>query len=158
MTGTPEKNQQRPARISRPASRVPEQGHLTQPMLSLRYTLPSFSSRRVALRTLARAALLSTLSMSDEIAATCALIWLMSSAMIVYDFRIDGLQIVAVPTVQIEEFKPDPVGGRSRGVVRILRGLGTDVAVLASVRTVRVGHRRSVCIWSPRSVGVEGEV
>lgn len=110
-------------------------------MLSLRYTLPSFSSMRVALRTLARAALLSTLSMSAEIAATCALIWLMSSVMILYDFRIDGLQIIAVPAEQIEEFKTDPVGGRSRGVVRILRGLGTDVAVLASVRTVRVGHR-----------------
>ena len=78
--------------------------------------------------------------------------------MIVYDFRIDGLQIVAVPAEQIEEFKPDPVGGRSLGVVRILRGLGTDVAVLASVRTVRVGHRRSIGICSPRSVGVEGEV
>lgn len=68
------KNRQRPARVCGPASRVPEQGHLTQPMLSLRYTLPSFSSLRVALRTLARAALLSTLSMSDKIAATCALI------------------------------------------------------------------------------------
>ena len=56
-------------------------------------------------------------------------------------FKNYGLQIVAVPAIQIEEFKPYTVGGRGRGVVRILRGLGTDVAVLASVRTVRVGHR-----------------
>ena len=63
------KNRQRPARACGPASRVPEQGHLTQPMLSL--------------RTLARAALFPTLSMSAEIAATCALIRLMSSVMIV---------------------------------------------------------------------------
>ena len=76
------KNRQRPARACGPASRVPEEEQLTQQMLSLRYTLPSFSSVRVALRTLARAALFQTLSMSAEIVATCALIRLMSSVMI----------------------------------------------------------------------------
>ena len=41
-------------RTGLPCSRT---GILSQPMLSLRYSLPSFSSMRVALRTLARAAL-----------------------------------------------------------------------------------------------------
>ena len=75
-----------PIRKTRPFVYIPE-GYFT---LSLRYALPSFSRTRVALRTLARAALLSTLSMSAEIAATWALIWLMSSVMIVICL-IDGL-------------------------------------------------------------------
>lgn len=72
------KRQVSPIRKARPFAYIPEDYF----KLSLRYTLPSFSSMRVALRTLAHAALLPTLSMSAEIAATCALIWLMSSVMI----------------------------------------------------------------------------
>ena len=53
-------------------------------MLALRYSLPSFSRARVALRTRALAALLSTLSMSFSIAAICSLIFAIIASIVLW--------------------------------------------------------------------------